>query len=92
MHPGSWCEMNIDTKIHRIKILKSQLINLHSQALAGQILNNHLDIVCGDGKIIRLAKLQKAGSKPLETKEFLRGVKNLHKLSIIIQENHDQPL
>lgn len=39
----------------------------------GTILNNDLDIACGDATVLRINLLQRSGGKMLETSEFLKG-------------------
>ena len=56
-----------------IKVLRSENANRISFAKAGFVMNDKLSIACGDGGIVRLKTLQRAGKKPMNVEEFLRG-------------------
>ncbi len=71
--PGAWCEMPFGGKGERVKLLRSTLRNNASGA-AGTVLDDALTIACGDGAV-RLTQLQRAGGKPMEARDFLRGAK-----------------
>ena len=59
-----------------IKLIKSELVKGEkTDKPAGSVLNNNLDIACGDGNILRILSLQKSGGKILDTKSFLNGYK-----------------
>ncbi|WP_281978146.1 methionyl-tRNA formyltransferase [Pseudorhizobium flavum] len=68
--PGAWCEVEINGRPERIKVLSSELAG--GQGAAGMVLDERLGIACGSGAI-RLTRLQKAGGKPLAAADFLRG-------------------
>ncbi|CAN7551781.1 methionyl-tRNA formyltransferase [Rhizobium sp. LjRoot254] len=68
--PGAWFEAEIGGKVERIKVLHSELAS--GSAVAGTVINDRLTIACGSGAV-RLTRLQKAGGKPLDAEEFLRG-------------------
>lgn len=68
--PGAWFEVELGGKNERIKVLSSELAP--GEGLSGTVLDDRLSIACGSGAV-RLMRLQKAGGKPLDAKEFLRG-------------------
>ena len=68
--PGAWFEAEINGKPERIKVLSSAMGS--GQGDAGTVLDDHLTIACGDGAVC-LTRLQKAGGKPLDAADFLRG-------------------
>jgi methionyl-tRNA formyltransferase len=68
--PGAWFEAEINGRNDRIKVLKSE--PAEGAGEAGTVLDDRLMVACGTGAV-RLLKLQKAGGKPLEAAEFLRG-------------------
>ena len=77
--PGAWFEATPankpDAKPERIKVLRSELRSdaaLEPDSQPGVILDGALTISCGSGAV-RLLKVQRAGKKPADAKEFLRG-------------------
>jgi len=68
--PGAWFEAQIGGKPERIKVLASELGQGSGQP--GTVVDDMLTVACGKGTV-RLVKLQKAGGKPLDATEFLRG-------------------
>ncbi len=68
--PGAWLEVAIGGKPERVKVLASELAQ--GSGSAGELLTDDLVVACGTGAI-RLARLQKAGGKPLPAEDFLRG-------------------
>lgn len=68
--PGAWFEAEINGKPERIKVLSSAIGE--GNGAAGQLLDDALTVACGDGAV-KLTRLQKAGSKPLDAGDFLRG-------------------
>lgn len=62
--PGAWCEMKINGKLERVKILKSKLF---PEANAEGFLRN-----CADGAL-EITELQRAGGKAMLAAQFLRG-------------------
>lgn len=71
--PGAWFELPIAGKPERVKVLASALAAEATTRPAGTVVDDHLTIACGDGGTVQLARLQKAGGKPLEAADFLRG-------------------
>lgn len=69
--PGAWCEFVIKDKQHRLKVLKSTVID-SLDGPPGTILDNALTIACGTGSI-RLISVQRSGKGVMSTAEFLRG-------------------
>jgi methionyl-tRNA formyltransferase len=68
--PGAWCEMPIEGQPMRVKILRCALAD--GNGAAGDLLDDHLTIACGEGAI-RILELQRAGKAPMKAEEFLRG-------------------
>lgn len=68
--PGAWFELEVNGKPERVKVLASTLAE--GEGLAGSVIDQSLTIACGDGAV-RLTRLQKAGGKPLDAADFLRG-------------------
>lgn len=68
--PGAWCEMTLNGKVERVKILRSARGDAGGPP--GTVLGDGLIIACGDGSV-NLLQLQKAGGKALAADEFLRG-------------------
>lgn len=68
--PGAWFEAEINGKPERIKVLSSAIGEGHGEA--GELLDDALTVACGEGAV-KLTRLQKAGGKPLDAAEFLRG-------------------
>lgn len=68
--PGAWFEAEINGKPERIKVLASAVGD--GSGAAGQLLDDALTVACGEGAV-RLTRLQKAGGKPLDAGDFLRG-------------------
>ena len=68
--PGAWCEMPIEGQPVRVKILRCALAG--GGGAAGELLDDHLTIACGEGAI-RILELQRAGKAPMKAEEFLRG-------------------
>ncbi|MEP1206946.1 MAG: methionyl-tRNA formyltransferase [Rhizobiaceae bacterium] len=68
--PGSWCEMSFGKKPERVKVLQARLSDRTGQP--GEVLDAALTIACGNGSVV-LERLQKAGSKAMDTEAFLRG-------------------
>ncbi len=71
--PGTWCEADLGQGPVRLKLLFSELTNLRNPAPPGTLLDDQLAVACGDGRAVRLLKLQKPGGKPLEARNFLAG-------------------
>jgi methionyl-tRNA formyltransferase len=69
--PGAWFEAEFGGKIERVKVLRSERASGAGEP--GVVLDDRLTIACGDGAV-RLLKLQKAGGKPLDAPDFLRGL------------------
>lgn len=68
--PGAWFEAEINGKPERIKVLASAVGE--GSGAAGQLLDDALTVACSEGAV-RLTRLQKAGGKPLDASDFLRG-------------------
>ena len=71
--PGGWFELKTDDRVERIKLLATgELDDASSGTAPGTVLDDRLKIACGAGAL-RLLTLQKAGGKPLDAEDFLRG-------------------
>ncbi len=62
-----------------IKIIKSKIIgelnyNLAKRCRPGDIISDEFDILCGDGKIIKLLEVKPSGKYLMSGEEFLRGM------------------
>lgn len=68
--PGAWFEAEIGGKPERIKVLRSEAAD--GSGAPGTVLDERLTIACGRGAV-RLLRLQRAGGKPLDAGDFLRG-------------------
>jgi methionyl-tRNA formyltransferase len=68
-YPAATFDYNEET----IKVLRSEIVESLSFARAGTVLSDKLAIACGEGSVIRLKTLQRAGKKPMDVEEFLRG-------------------
>ncbi len=68
--PGAWFELVVNGKAERIKVLRSSLQN--ESGARGLLLDDQLLVACGDGSV-RLLELQRAGKRPLQASELLRG-------------------
>lgn len=70
--PGAWFELQIGGKPERVKVLASERAGDGVSKPAGTVLDDRLTVACGEGAV-RLVRLQKAGGKPLDAADFLRG-------------------
>jgi len=68
--PGAWFEAEIGGRAERIKVLASTPTT--GAGAPGTVLDDALTVACGSDAV-RLLKLQKAGGKPLDAADFLRG-------------------
>lgn len=69
--PGAWFELPVAGKPERVKVLGSKRMSGSGQA--GTVLAaGDLTVACGEGAI-SLTRLQKAGGKPMDVSDFLRG-------------------
>lgn len=68
--PGAWLEATIGTRTERLKILRAKLADGSGEP--GELLTDDLVVACGTGAI-RLTQLQRAGKKPMNADELLRG-------------------
>jgi methionyl-tRNA formyltransferase len=68
--PGAWFEATTGGKTERVKVLRSE--PAEGRGEVGLVLDDRLTIACG-GDAVRLLRLQKAGGKPLDAADFLRG-------------------
>ncbi len=68
-YPSATFEFNGET----IKVLRSENAHTVSFAKAGMVMNDNLSIACGDGGVVRLKVLQRAGKSTMSAEEFLRG-------------------
>ena len=69
--PGAWCEFSIGDKHHRLKVLKSVMVD-GLNGPAGSILDDQLTIACGTDAV-RLVSVQRSGKGVMSATEFLRG-------------------
>ena len=68
--PGAWFTADTHGKAERIKVLRSEIADGAGEP--GTVLDDRLAIACGTGAV-RPLRLQRAGGKPLDLADFLRG-------------------
>ena len=68
--PGAWCEMPLEGKAQRIKLLRCEIASGSGEP--GAVLDDRLTIACKEGAL-RIIELQRAGKQPMKADEFLRG-------------------
>lgn len=73
--PSAYCYWQAEDgeKPVRLKLLMSQLADGAHKGTAGCVLDDELLIACGDGKAVRVTRLQAPGSKAMEASVFLNG-------------------
>ncbi|MCV3766960.1 methionyl-tRNA formyltransferase [Rhizobium sp. TRM95796] len=69
--PGAWFEADFGGRTERVKVLASERVSGAGEP--GTALDDRLTIACNEGAV-RLLRLQKAGGKPLDAGDFLRGL------------------
>ena len=77
--PGAWFEVDHEGRCERVKIIESALCTddvtideIHAKQ-SGVTLDDQLTIACRDGAV-RPTRLQRAGKKPMNIDDFLRGM------------------
>ena len=72
--PGAWCEMDLGGKRERVKVLASRIERAvgFDGTQPGTVCGEPLTIACDKGAV-SLERLQKAGGKPLDAADFVRG-------------------
>ena len=68
--PGAWCELVIDGKSTRLKVLRTTFAA--GSAPPGALVDEALTVACGDGAV-RILELQRAGRHAMRAEDFLRG-------------------
>jgi methionyl-tRNA formyltransferase len=68
--PGAWCELAIDGKPTRLKVLRTTVAA--GSAPPGTVIDDALTIACGEGAV-RILELQRAGRQAMKAADFLRG-------------------
>lgn len=68
--PGAWFELAVNGKPERVKVLGSTLAE--GEGAPGVVLDQALTIACRQGAV-RFTRLQRAGGRPLDAADFLRG-------------------
>src|SRR6266404_8806792 len=68
--PGAWCEMAIEGKPARVKVLRCAIAD--GSGVSGDVLDDRLTVACKQGAL-RILELQRAGKQPMKAEEFLRG-------------------
>ncbi len=69
--PGAWFELRVGDRAERVRALRSTRVE--GEGEPGALLDDSLTIACGTGAV-RLLKLQRAGKRPMEAADFLRGL------------------
>ena len=70
-------------KGERFKVLKAEISN--GSGKIGEVLNNELEIACGNDKSIKILEIQRKGKKPQKIEEFILGSEI--KKGVIIQND-----
>tara|TARA_A100001015_G_scaffold104259_1_gene115711 strand:- start:1800 stop:2732 length:933 start_codon:yes stop_codon:yes gene_type:complete len=70
-------------KGERFKVLKAEISN--GSGKIGEVLNNELEIACGNDKSIKILEIQRQGKKPQKIEEFILGSEI--KKGVIIQND-----
>ena len=65
--PGAWCELPGTGRVKMLRTTKGE-----GSGAPGAVLDDRLTIACGEGAV-RMVQLQKAGGRPMQAEEFLRG-------------------
>jgi methionyl-tRNA formyltransferase len=68
--PGAWCELVIDGKPTRLKVLRTTVAA--GSAPPGTLVDDELTVACGKGAV-RILELQRAGRQAMKAEDFLRG-------------------
>jgi methionyl-tRNA formyltransferase len=68
--PGAWCELVIDGKPTRLKVLRTTVAA--GAAPPGTLVDDGLAVACGEGAV-RILELQRAGRQAMKAEDFLRG-------------------
>ncbi|HXF55739.1 MAG TPA: methionyl-tRNA formyltransferase, partial [Hyphomicrobiaceae bacterium] len=68
--PGAWIEVGPPSRRERIKVLRSALAA--GRGAPGEVLDEQLTVACLQGAV-RLLLLQRAGRRPMDAAELLRG-------------------
>jgi methionyl-tRNA formyltransferase len=71
--PGGWCEADLGQGPVRLKLLFSELTDALCSLPPGTLVDSQLAVACGDGRAVRLLRLQRPGGKPLSAHDFLGG-------------------
>lgn len=67
--PGAWFEAGGA----RIRVLAAEVAPPDGALAPGQRRPGTLEVACGDGRLLRLTRVQKAGGRPMASDAFLRG-------------------
>jgi len=68
--PGAWCELAIDGKPTRLKVLRTTVAA--GSAPPGTVIDDALTVACGEGAV-RILELQRAGRQAMKAADYLRG-------------------
>ena len=68
--PGAWCELAIDDKPTRLKVLRTTVAA--GSAPPGTVIDDALTVACGEGAV-RILELQRAGRQAMKAADYLRG-------------------
>jgi len=68
--PGAWCELAIDGKPTRLKVLRTTVAP--GSGPPGTLIDDALTVACGEGAV-RVCELQRAGRQAMKAADFLRG-------------------
>lgn len=68
--PGAWTTIGSGSTQERLKVLNA--VAVAGTGEPGEVLDSDLTVACADGAV-RLTQVQRAGKKPVNAREFLRG-------------------
>ncbi len=71
--PGCWFDLGTGSGTERIKVLAAEPAGEAAGAAAGTLLDGRMTVACGDGRAVRLVRVQRPGKAPVDGEAFLRG-------------------
>lgn len=71
--PGCWFDLGTGSGTERIKVLAAEPAGEAAGAAAGTLLDGRMTVACGDGRAVRLIRVQRPGKASVDGEAFLRG-------------------
>lgn len=71
--PGCWFDLGTGSGTERIKVLAAEPAGEAAGATAGTLLDGRMTVACGDGRAVRLVRVQRPGKAAVDGEAFLRG-------------------